>query len=243
MQFAVFPISSNPSPTAQQTPQTLPYRLRRGVTLLAQDDMARLLDLEQGRFYALNGTGARLLTLALEAGPEEAVTRVAREHGVEEERVRADWARLVSVLQRRRLLTSRRSVRRRVLPGRLGLALLLALAWVSLRLLGWAQTIRLWQGEQRPAAEPWQPALEPLVRQLDQAVRGAGAVHPLNPQCKERAIVAWHILCNRWSLPAELIVGVLAFPFEAHAWVECGPLTVTDERARCSLYIPAARYQ
>jgi hypothetical protein len=65
----------------------------------------------------------------------------------------------------------------------------------------------------------------------------------LNTQCKERAVVAWHILRNRWDLPAELVVGVRAFPFEAHAWVECGPWTVTDEGSRCEVFTPAVRYQ
>ena len=56
-------------------------------------------------------------------------------------------------------------------------------------------------------------------------------------------MVAWRLSKNRWGLPAELVIGVLAFPFQAHAWVECGPLTVTDERSRCEMFTPAARYQ
>jgi hypothetical protein len=213
------------------------------VTLLLQDGLARLLDLEHGRFYALNGTGTRLLTLALELDPGRAVGQVARERGVDEQRVGADWARLLGALQHRRLVLTRGPAYRRPLPSGMGFWLLLALAWLSLRLFGWARTVRLWQGERHRAAEPWQAGMAPVVRRLDQGVRAAAAVHPLNPQCKERAIVAWHILRNRWGLPAELVVGVLAFPFEAHAWVECGPLTVTDDRSRCELYLPAARYQ
>jgi hypothetical protein len=38
-------------------------RLGRDVTLLVQDDTARLLDLNRGRFYALNRTGTQLLSL------------------------------------------------------------------------------------------------------------------------------------------------------------------------------------
>jgi hypothetical protein len=212
------------------------------VTLLIQDDRARLLDLEHGQFYALNATGTRLLTLALQAGPEQAVRRVAEEHGADPEQVRADWARLLARLRRRHLVAVRTAAARRQWPGRLGLWWLLALAWLSLRLLGWARTLRLWQAQRRPAPEAWRPGMTPLVQRLDQAVRAAAATHLLNPQCKERALVAWHILRNRWALPAELVVGVLAFPFQAHAWVECGPWTVTDERVRCDMYTPATRY-
>jgi hypothetical protein len=168
---------------------------------------------------------------------------MARDHGTDEERVRADWTALLGTLRRKHLVVADGSARRRALPGRLSLWLLLALAWLSLRFFGWSRTIRLWCGECRPAAGPWHASLEPLVRELDRAVRAAAALHPLSPQCKERAVVAWHILRNRWGLPAELVVGALAFPFAAHAWVECGPLTVTDERARCELYTPAVRYQ
>src|SRR5262249_28483091 len=157
--------------------------------LLADDDMGRLLDFERGRFYALNATCTRLLNLTLEHGAVQAVHRVAREHGVEEGRVRADWARLLSALRRKGLVRGGRRERRRVPPGRPGLWLLFALIWISLRLLGLERTVRLCRGEIRPMPEPWNPDLTPLVRQIDQVVRTTAATHPLNPQCKERALV------------------------------------------------------
>jgi hypothetical protein len=218
------------------------WQLGRDVTLLIQDDMARLLDLERVRFYALNATGTRLLTLALQYGQDLAVCQVAGEHGVDEACVRADWAKLLDKLRPRQLLATHPLCRRRVQPGRLSLWLLLALAWLSLRLLGWARTIRCWRRGRMSATQVWQTGLTPMVQHLDQTVRGVAATHPLNAQCKERALVAWHILRNRWGFAAELVVGVLAYPFEAHAWVECGPLTATDSQAHCEMYTPAARY-
>ena len=219
-----------------------PYRLGRGVTLLEQDGVARLLDLERGRFYTLNPTGSHLLLLALRAGPDRAVRVTAGEHGVDEDRVRADWVRLLAALRRKGLVLGGPAAGRTP-PGRLHCWLLLTLAWASIRLLGWNRTVRLWRGRSRPAAGPWRDDLAPPVGRFDADVRAAAATHPLSPQCKERALVAWHVLRNSWGLPAELVIGVLAFPFEAHAWVECGPLTVTDDRARCDRYVPAARYQ
>jgi hypothetical protein len=237
-------LANNPAVGAapKEAAETERHQLGRDVTILVQDDMARLLDLERGHFYALNATGTHLLTLALQHGPDQAIAQVAGEHGIDETWVRADWAKLLDRLRKKHLLATQLSTRRRTLPGRFNLWFLLALAWISLRLVGWARTIRWWRRGRPARAQPWQTRLTPLVQQLDQTVRVAAATHPLNPQCKERALVAWHLLRNRWGLAAELVVGVLAFPFEAHAWVECGPLTVTDNQDRCAMYMPAARY-
>ena len=224
-------------------PKTPRFRLGREVTLLIQDDMSRLLDLERGRFYALDPTGTRLLSLALEAGSDEAVRRVAGEAGVEVEIVRDDWDALLGQLRSRRLIVDAGPPPSHIIPGRLGLLLLLALAWVSLRVFGWARTVRLWRIGRVDRAGPWVEGLAPTVVGLDEAVRTAAASHILNTQCKERAVVAWHLLRNRWGLPAELVVGILAFPFQAHAWVECGPMVVTDDPSRCALYTPARRYE
>ncbi len=220
----------------------VPLRLGPDVALVMQDDLARLLDLNRGRFFALNASGSRLLVLALQSGPAEAVRRVARDCDMAEEDVRADWTKLLGTLRRRRLVATEVPAARRGLPGRLRLGLLFTLAWISLRLLGWARTLRLWRLGRTPAPEPWQGGVAPLVQRLDQAILVSAATHPLSLQCKERAVVAWHILRNRWNLPAVLVIGVMPFPFEAHAWVECGPMTVTEERARCETFQRAIQY-
>ncbi len=208
-----------------------------------QDDLARLLDLNRGRFFALNVTGTQLLTLALQFGPAEAIHRVAADYGMPKEQVCADWERLLGTLRRRRLVETNVPATRRVVPGPVCLWTLFAIAWICLRLLGWARTVRLWGYGRNPTPESWQSGLTPLVQRLDQAILLSASTHPLTLQCKERAVVAWHILRNRWNLPAELVIGVMAFPFEAHAWVECGPMTVTDERACCETFNRAVPYQ
>jgi hypothetical protein len=215
------------------------YRLGRDVTLVVEDDVARLVDLDRGRFYALDPGGTWLLTSALEAGPGEAVRCVALEAGVDEAKVHRDWESLLGRLRTAGLVVEASPPR---MPGRLRIGLLLTLAWISLRVRGWAQTVRRW-GAGRGEPIDWHEDLRPLVCRLDQAIRSAAASHPLNAQCKERAVVAWHLLRNCWGLPAELVVGILAFPFQAHAWVECGPVLVTDEPDRCAMFTPAARYR
>jgi hypothetical protein len=217
------------------------YRLERDVTLIQQDGEARLLDMRRGRFYALDELGTRLLALTLEAGPEEAARRVAEDYDVPAEQVRADLDALLGKLQRRRLL-GRRAARRRG-PARFRCLLLLTAAWLSLRVLGWAGSVRLWRRWHRPQGVARRPGHAPAVLQaVDRAVRDAASWHPLNPQCKERALVGWHLLRGTFGLPAEMVVGAQLYPFLLHVWVECGASVVTDDRTSCEAYVPVARY-
>ncbi len=54
--------------------------------------------------------------------------------------------------------------------------------------------------------------------------------------------MAWRVLRRRFGLPAVLVLGATPFPFRAHAWVECGPHVVTDDRTHCETYTPVARW-
>jgi hypothetical protein len=218
-------------------------RLRPDVVLHQQDGQARLLDFARGRFYALDEPGNRLLSLALAAGPTEAVRRVAAEYGVETDRVRKDWDTLLRALRRNRLVTAEAAPHRPGRPpGRLTVALLLAVAWFSLRLLGWAGAIRLWRRWGRRRARPHTAPEGETVRAVDHAVRGAAARHPLNARCKERALVCWHLLRAHAGLPARLVVGVELYPFRAHAWVECDHWVLTDDPGSCEVFTPVACY-
>lgn len=240
------PAVQTPIATGGAEPATrpLPYRLGHDVSLVVQDDMARLLDLNQGKFYCLDTVGTRLLTRALDVGPVEAVRCVAHEYQVPEPQVQRDWQNLVCDLRTRRLVEVQTAARRPRLPDRLTVALLLTLAWVCIRVLGWTKTVHLWRRGHGPAPGH-SPADEDTrtVRGVDDAVRAIAAKHPLNTQCKERALVCWHLLRGTFHLPAELVIGVMPYPFQAHAWVECGPWTVSDDRNRCDAYTPVARFE
>jgi hypothetical protein len=219
------------------------YSLNRNVALVLHDEMGRLIDLEHGRFYALDAIGTRMLTLALRCGRAETVADIAAAYGVPEEQVQGDWETFFGNLRRKQLVVARAAGGCRLKPpGAITLWLLLSWAWLCLRVLGWMHTIRLWQRDRRPLSPALGPAEEAAVGRVDQAVRQAAAHHLLNAQCKERALVSWHLLRNRFGLPAELVVGVMPYPFQAHAWVECGRLTVTDESGRCEMYTAVARF-
>jgi hypothetical protein len=240
-----------PSPTC---------RLAPGVYLAAQDDITRVLDMDRGRFYALNAVASRLLTLTLEHGPDEAVVLAARAYGVAEAQVRGDLEALILELQGRGLLwrgEAKPACGRCWLPrwivgpcrvkgpvtARVA-ARLLRRAWWSLRLDGWASSLERWR---RPAGPP-QPvpaaSAEKVITAVDSAVRDAAAAQLLFPvACKERALVGHHLLRAVYGLPAVLVVGVQHYPFVAHAWVEVDGRTITDDEGHCAGFVPVARFE
>jgi hypothetical protein len=211
---------------------------------MTHDGQARLMDLHRGQFFALDSIGTQMLSLALERDGTELVSRIAAEYGATPEQVQRDWARLSRDLQRDGLLeVTATHYRPRTVPGRLRLLFLLTLAWFYLRLFGWVGTVRLWRRVIKPASKG-SPIIESgqVVETVGRAVQEAAAGHLLNTECKERALVAWRVLREDFGLPAELVVGAIPYPFQAHAWVECGPWTITDERANCNAFTRVARF-
>lgn len=228
--------------------------------MVAQEDVARLLDFERGRFYALDRIGTALLTLALEHGPGAAAARVAARYAVSFDRVRTDTFVLLGDLERRKLIvsdtggfrhTGRRRLARRAQarcgahvrsPGRANILMHLMSAWLCLRLLGWHRTLRLWERLHRPALNNQVTPPHGLLESVDQGVRAAASRSLLLPMaCKERALVAFQLLrCQ--GVRATLIVGIQRHPFTAHAWVECAGRTITDDAARCDTFTRVAWY-
>jgi hypothetical protein len=120
---------------------------------------------------------------------------------------------------------------------------LLTLAWLCFRLLGWSATIALWG---RLARSGFRPRCHRdrarVLAGVDRALRAAASRHPLNTECKERALVGWWLLARRCGLASDLVVGTQPYPFLAHAWIECGEQTLSDDRDRCESFVPVARY-
>lgn len=226
------------------------------VFLVGSGPEARLIDLRSGRFFALGPAGERMVSIALESGTEQVAATVAAEAGVDPEVVAADWAEFAASLQRLGLL--REAVpdapARPALPKRARrlswpsppVHALLTLAWVGLRTFGLARTVRKLGG--RPVVDtqaepPREHAEDDAIAAVDRAVREAAAGMLLNPECKERALVAWHLLRMRHGLRPRLVVGITVYPFTAHAWVECCGRYVTDDEHRCRGFLPVARYE
>jgi hypothetical protein len=221
------------------------YQLQRDVILVLQDGTGRLLGLNRGQFYGLNLVGTKMLMLLLQQGVESAVQQVAQDYQVAEAQVQADITAFLRNLQRQRLITPSGSTTDAAqMPSRFRVFLLLALAWFSIRLLGWTKTIQLWRRWhclEQPSIAPNQQAA--IIQAVDEAVQSAASQFWLLPiACKERALTGWQLLRN-CGLAADLVIGIEFYPFSAHAWVECNTTVITDEPAHCQQFIAAKRYR
>jgi hypothetical protein len=231
------------------------YSLADDVVLAIVDDgSSRLLDLG-GHFFGLPAGSTELLVATLRHGPGPAAVQVARRTGAPLERVRADLAAFLADLQGRGLLvpaarSRRRGAVRRLVDGALAATLkglrlglrpfgrtwaLLGLAYLSLRLFGWARTADLWERLARRGSAP-DDALA-RAEQIDREVREAAARHLLAVDCKERALVCWALL-REAGVPARLVVGIDLYPFLGHCWCEAEGRVVSDDPERCFRFVP-----
>lgn len=137
----------------------------------------------------------------------------------------------------RRLLNPQRT------PNPLTVQLLLGLSWLSFRLLGWSRTLSLWQHWHWDGGAIGPDGRLEITQAVDGKVREAAASQLFFPvTCKERALVGYHLLRAFYGLPATLRVGLDRYPFQVHAWVECGGEILTDDAAHCQLFIPVLHY-
>jgi Transglutaminase-like superfamily len=219
------------------------WRFRKQVTVIVQDETARVLDTRLGKFYALEAIGTRMLFGTLRAGCESMARSLAADYEVSVEQVCEDWAELVDGFHKAGLtevVTQRTKVFAPAGPW--AVWTWLTLAWLSFRLLGWERTVRIWGGRFRPRTSPGAQDPSSALTTTDRIIRRIASRHPLNPQCKERALVGWCIL-RRKGLPAKLFMGVMLYPFTAHAWTECQGRIVADDLARCEQFVAVAVHE
>lgn len=217
-------------------------RLAEDVILVRDGEVCRLLDFRRGQFFALDETGTHMLIATLEAGTAAAVGSVAAAYGISPDIVRDDLGELLGRLEQDRLV---KLAPVRAPQGahcsRLLVTLLLTVAWISLRTLGWSRSVQLWGRWSRSAGRCCQAAVAACAAVAD-AVVTVVPLHPLRVQCKERALVSWFLLRRRGLAP-ELIVGIDACPFQAHVWVECDGHPIPGDPVDCSRFQPVLRYR
>lgn len=80
------------------------HRWSPDVVLMDMPEGLRLADLGRDRFYALNGTAAELVQVALQLGPQRAIRAVATKYGLLAAEVASDWRALSAELSARGLL-------------------------------------------------------------------------------------------------------------------------------------------
>lgn len=230
--------------------------------LLVQDDTARLLDLD-GAFCALSPTGTALLCASLQHDLDTAVQSVATAYRVDAQQVRHDLSLFLADLAYKRLIyptaspplpgakrdarwssrllrTLLRHVKASTALGPTRVGLVLALAYVSIRLLGLAHTITVWQ-QAFPPPRRSAARLHSVARDIDETVRTMVARHPLPLTCKERALGCWALL-RAAGFPAELVIGIELFPLASHCWCEMEADVLTDDADRCRRFTPVWRY-
>lgn len=262
-------ITSVLSSSEQACPDGQGYRLPPDVLLVSvQDGSARLLDLG-GNFYALTASAARMLDEVLKEGGESSPQKLAEEFGVDAGQIRADMDSFLAGLQRQGLLIAPGSRWRKKGRGRAALArftipfiyfvnqvpglssrarawALLAIAYASNRLFGWSNTVGIWSrcGLDRSAGLDSRLAdAGELISGIGSTVARAIARHPLNLDCKERALCCW-ALTRFAGLPGRLVLGIDLFPITIHCWCESDSRIVGDRyEGNCDRYTPVRVYE
>ncbi len=244
--------------TDQDRPAEAPLELAPDVFRVGEGEESRIVDLRRGRFYAIGTVGAQMIDIAIGQGGDNVAQVVAEEFGVPRATAEQDWKDLRHTLQSAGLLRSKssRSLRasnalersprngktpKCTVPRKPCLSILMAFCWFSLRLFGWARTVR-WMRRRHAELNSATNQGPETIAAVDGTVRDAAARLILSPECKERALVAWQILRGRMGLPAVLFVGIRLYPFQAHAWVELQGQCVSDDEARCREFTPIASY-
>ncbi|MGE0423676.1 MAG: lasso peptide biosynthesis B2 protein [Reyranellaceae bacterium] len=219
-----------------------------------------IVDLD-GSFYAVSPVAAAMLRDTLDGGRDAAVARSAARYGVDEARIADDLDALLKDLTARGLLLRRRDGRRasgpqRIIAGALaGVAhRLLRLAatqrsraWIALTfarlsfvISGWNATVTAYRTRAGDTGAAPVPQAGELVRAIDSAIRSAASRHPLNVDCKERALASF-ALARYVGLPATLVVGIGFYPLAGHSWCETGNAVIGDESTHCRRFTPAFR--
>lgn len=112
-------------------------------------------------------------------------------------------------------------------PGVLKSLLLLAASDISLRVLGFARTVRLarFLGGHRDA-----DVADHVIRQTLHNIIVATALYPGRSKCLEQTVASF-VLLRRRGARVQMRLGVQPYPFFAHAWLEMNgrPLTESEE--------------
>lgn len=105
---------------------------------------------------------------------------------------------------------------------------------LSLRVLGLKRTLRLILG--RKILSDTQNG-EAAAKSLCIGLHNATRFFPFRVECLERSVCGLWLLRRR-GIQAELRVGVVARPFQAHAWIDLHGIPVNDDPDNLTLYRP-----
>ena len=111
-------------------------------------------------------------------------------------------------------------------PTALRCALMIFALKLSLRLWGFGPVTKWITSRVRevPQSAPSSPS---YVRAAERAVARASALYPGRAKCLEQSLVLYYLLRRR-GIAVQYCQGVMAYPFEAHAWVEYAGEVLND---------------
>jgi hypothetical protein len=109
-------------------------------------------------------------------------------------------------------------------PGVLRCLMLLMVCDVSLRVFGYARTLR---AARRLAGERSAQRSRELMQQTLHNILVATAFYPGRSKCLEQAMAGF-VLLRRRGVAVDIRLGVQPYPFCAHAWLELDGAPVTE---------------
>ena len=112
-------------------------------------------------------------------------------------------------------------------PSSFVCGLLLAVVKVALRAAGLRRVVCLIRKRTLSQAKHARAHTTEEVAEVEGVVAFAGALFPGRALCLEQSLVLWYLLRRR-GVDASFALGVQAYPFGAHAWVEHGGRPLND---------------
>jgi hypothetical protein len=203
----------------------------------AVDGLVVLLDLRTGTYVVLDRVASamwQVLTSVSEHARQ--LAELAHRFEAPADRLEADLAEFARECGERGFLgpeppaAAGPAVRRRPARGALAVRAWLSLLATSRSLArrGFSDTYRRYARLPRPA--PGGEDVEALVSRAERAFSRAEnffMLHSAPRDCLPRSLALYRFLLSV-GVPVDHCIGVQRFPFEAHAWVECGARAVNE---------------
>jgi len=213
------------------------------------DGLAVILDLRLGDYVILDKVATAMWRVLLTADPPDRVPLLERQFAVPAEQLAADLEAFLKQCVERGFLTERpaplverrtlRRVRRGAAAQRAWWSLLATTR--ALAMQGFSSTYRRYAGFAKPVADDRE--LDDLVRRAERAFARAEhffVMRAAPKDCLPRSLALYRFMLSA-GIPVDHCIGVMRFPFAAHAWVECRGRVLNDSEANVRLYAELAR--
>jgi hypothetical protein len=213
------------------------------------DGLAVILDLRHGSYVILDKVATAMWRVLLTAAPQDRISILERQFAVPAARLATDLETFANRCVERGFLAERPAppvVRPALDRSRRGATALRA--WWSLlattRALaknGFSTTYRRYSGLAKPVAEGRQ--LDDMLRRAERAFARAEhffVMRTAPKDCLPRSLALYRFMLSA-GIPVDHCIGVMRFPFAAHAWVECRGRVLNDSESKVRLYAELTR--